>query len=192
MTCVRRGHDVQKNKMVAVLTLKIYNYITATRIPFLHSDNRKYFIWVFIRMCTIVTSSDMTSFAYIGDEKHHLSKCLERKRNDPPPPPAERNCANLIARFIEWLKKAKTNCKKMLDIPDNKKRFYCGTRLKTYNEVAGKQAHVQEVIESFCGLGSWIDRSRQLIGMATVNLGVVCKLIFAFPSENICVDLSVR
>ena len=28
----------------------------------------------FIRMCTIVTSSDMTSFIYIGDEKHHLSK----------------------------------------------------------------------------------------------------------------------
>ena len=23
-------------------------------------------------MCTIVTSSDMTSFIYIGDEKHHL------------------------------------------------------------------------------------------------------------------------
>ena len=46
------------------------------RIPFLHSDNRKYFTWVFIRMCTIVTSSDMTSFVYIGDEKHHLSKWL--------------------------------------------------------------------------------------------------------------------
>ena len=28
----------------------------------------------FIRMCTIVTSLDMTSFIYIGDEKHHLSK----------------------------------------------------------------------------------------------------------------------
>ena len=28
--------------------------------------------------------------------------------------------------------------------------------------------------------------------MTTVNLGVVCKLIFAFPPENICVDLSVR
>ena len=28
--------------------------------------------------------------------------------------------------------------------------------------------------------------------MTTVYLGVVCKLIFAFPPENICVDLSVR
>ena len=35
-------------------------------------------------MCTIVTSSDMTSFIYIGDEKHHLicQNGLERKRND--------------------------------------------------------------------------------------------------------------
>ena len=38
-----------------------------------------------------------------------------------------------------------------------------------------------------------MNRSQQkLIGMTTVNLGVVCKLIFAFPPENICVDLSVR
>ena len=55
MTCVRRRYDIKK--MVAVL-----------------SDNRKYFTWVFIIMCTIVTSLDMTSFVYIGDEKHHLSK----------------------------------------------------------------------------------------------------------------------
>ena len=34
--------------------------------------------------------------------------------------------------------------------------------------------------------------SRQLISMTTFNLGVVCKLIFAFLPENICVDLSVR
>ena len=35
-----------------------------------------------------------------------------------------------------------------------KKRFYCGTRLKTYNEVAGKQPQVQEVTVSFYGLGN--------------------------------------
>ena len=66
--------DVQKIKMAAVLQLKINNYILETRISFLHSDNRKNLTRVFIRMCTIVTSSDMTSFIYIGDEKHHLSK----------------------------------------------------------------------------------------------------------------------
>ena len=47
----------------------------------LHSDNRKYFTWVLIRMCTIVTSSDMTSFVYIDDEKHHLSKWLGKEKN---------------------------------------------------------------------------------------------------------------
>ena len=31
--------------------------------------------------------------------------------------------------------------------------------------------------------------SRQLIGMTTVNLGVVCKLIFAFLTENIGVSV---
>ena len=65
--------------MAAFLQSKINNYILETRISFLPSDNRKNFI----RMCTIVTSSDMTSFIYIGDEKHHLSNGLERTRNDP-------------------------------------------------------------------------------------------------------------
>ena len=76
MTCVCRRYDrdVQKIKMAAVLQLKINNYILETRISFLHSDNRKNLTCVFIRMCTIVTSSDMTSFIYIGDKKHHLSK----------------------------------------------------------------------------------------------------------------------
>ena len=60
--------------MAAFLQLKINNYILETRISFLPSDNRKNFI----RMCTIVTSSDMTSFIYIGDENG-----LERTRNDP-------------------------------------------------------------------------------------------------------------
>ena len=85
MTCVFRRYDrdVQKIKMAAVLQLKINNYILETRISFLHSDKRKNLTWVFIRMCTIVTSSDMTSFIYIGDEKHHLSNGLERNRNDP-------------------------------------------------------------------------------------------------------------
>ena len=72
MTCVRRRYDVQKIKMAA--NLKTNNYILETRISFLHSDNQKNLTWVFTRMCTIVTSSDMTSFVYIGDEKHHLSK----------------------------------------------------------------------------------------------------------------------
>ena len=31
--------------------------------------------------------------------------------------------------------------------------------------------------------------SGQLIGITTVNLGAVCKLIFAFPPENICVSV---
>ena len=59
--------------MAAVLQLKINNYILETRISFLPSDNRKNL------MCTIVTSSDMTSFIYIGDEKHHLSKWLGKE-----------------------------------------------------------------------------------------------------------------
>ena len=81
MTCVCRRYDrdVQKIKMAAVLQLKINNYILETRISFLHSDNRKNLTWV----CTIVTSSDMTSFIYIGDEKHHLSKWFRKeKKND--------------------------------------------------------------------------------------------------------------
>ena len=84
MTCVcrRYGRDVQKIKMAAVHQLKINNYILETRISFLHSDNRKNLTWVFIRMCTIVTSSDMTSFIYIG-EKHHLSKWLGKEKKRP-------------------------------------------------------------------------------------------------------------
>ena len=74
MTRVRRRYDVQKIKMAAVLQLKINNYILET------SDNRKNLTWVFIRMCTIVTSSDMTSFVYIGDEKHPLSKRLGKEK----------------------------------------------------------------------------------------------------------------
>ena len=69
--------------MAAVLQLKINNYILETRISLLHSDNRKNLTWVFIKMCTIVTSSDMTSFVYICDEKHHLSKWLGKEKNDP-------------------------------------------------------------------------------------------------------------
>ena len=64
--------------MAAFLQLKINNYILETRISFLPSDNRKNFI----RMCTIVTSSDMTSFIYIGDEKHHLSKWLGKDQQN--------------------------------------------------------------------------------------------------------------
>ena len=84
MTCVCRRYDrdVQKSKWPAVLQLKINDYILETRISFLHSDNQKkqHLTWVFIRICTIVTSSDMTSFIYIGDENHHLSKWLGKEK----------------------------------------------------------------------------------------------------------------
>ena len=84
MTCVCRRYDrdVQKIKMAAVLQLKKTTTTTLeTRISFLHiGDNRKNLLWVFITMCTIVTSSDMTSFIYIGDEKHHLSKWLGKEK----------------------------------------------------------------------------------------------------------------
>ena len=82
MTRVRRGYDVQKIKMAAVLQLKINNYILETKISFLPC----FYIlttWVFIRMCTIVSSSDMTSFVYIGDENIICRNGLEMKRNDP-------------------------------------------------------------------------------------------------------------
>ena len=77
MTCVCRRYvdDVQKIKMAAVLQLKINSYILETRISL-----PKNLTWVCIRMCTIVTSSDMTSFVYIGDEKHHLSKWLGKEK----------------------------------------------------------------------------------------------------------------
>ena len=82
MTCLCRRYDrdVQKIKMAAVLQLKINNYILETRISFLDSDNQKNLTWVFIRMCKIVTSSDMKSFSYIGDEKHHLSKWFGKEK----------------------------------------------------------------------------------------------------------------
>ena len=56
--------------------IEINNYISATRIPYF----TKYFTWMFIRMCTIVTSSDMTSFVYIGDEKHHVKMAWKGKK----------------------------------------------------------------------------------------------------------------
>ena len=134
--------------MAAVLHLKINNYILETRISFLHSDNRKNLTWVFIRMCTIVTSSDMTSFVYIGEEKHHLSKWPWRKRNDPS---KKKLC------YLYWvIEERKDELQKcwinQATFSKFKKRFYCGARLKTYNEVSGKQARVQEVIASFFGL----------------------------------------
>ena len=33
------------------------------------------------------------------------------------------------------------------------------------------------------------DCIRQLIGMTSVNISVICKLTFAFPPENICVSV---
>ena len=37
--------------------------------------------------------------------------------------------------------------------------------------------------------GKLKDRSRRLIGMTTINLGVICKLIFVFLPENIGVSV---
>ena len=76
MTCVCSRYDVQK--MAAVLQLKLNNYILETRISL-----PKNLTWVFIRMFTIVTSSVMTSFVYVGDESIICQNGLERKRNDP-------------------------------------------------------------------------------------------------------------
>ena len=96
-------------------------------------------------------SSDMTSFVYIGGVKHHLSKWLVKEMKCPP---AKRN----YAIFIDILEKARTNYKTMLDKPGNSQQvqetILLRERLKTYNEEAGKQAQVQEVIASFCGLGN--------------------------------------
>ena len=85
MTCVcrRYGRDVQKIKMAAVLQLKINNYILETRISVLPSDNRKNLTRVLFRMCTIVTSSDMTSFITLVTKSIICQNGLERKRNDP-------------------------------------------------------------------------------------------------------------
>ena len=81
MTLVRRRYDIQKINMAAVLQLKIDNYILETKISFLPCF---YIVttWVFIRMCMIVTSSDTTSFVYIGDENTIYRNGLERNRND--------------------------------------------------------------------------------------------------------------
>ena len=54
----------------------------------------------------------MTSFVYIDDEII-CQNGLERKRNDP------QLEEHVLIIFIELLKKAKLNCKKMLDKPDN-------------------------------------------------------------------------
>ena len=94
------------------------------------------------------------------------------------------------------IEESKDELQKMLNKPgkshavSSRNDFIAG-----YNEIAGKQAQVQEAIASFFGLEFEIDRqidvdtppltkipgpahgSRQLIGMTTVNLGVVCKLL---------------
>ena len=100
MTCVCRRYDVQEIKLAAVLQLKINKYILETRISFkLHSDNRKNVTWVFTRMCTIVTSSDMTSFVYIGDEKHHLSKWLGKEKK------SSLQCYSVLSTIAQVLRK---------------------------------------------------------------------------------------
>ena len=123
-------------------------------------------------MCTIVTSLDMTSFVYIGDEKHHLSKWLGKEKKYP----SKKKLCCLYWEIEESKDELQKCWINQATVSKFKKRFYCRARLKTYNEVTGKDARVQSILQ-LCGLGNWIlDRSRQLISTTTVNLGIVCKL----------------
>ena len=165
--------------MAAVLQLKINNFILKTKISFLPRFLRVT-TWVLIRMCTIVTSLDMTSFVYIGDESIICRNGLERKRNDPS---KKKLC------YLYWvIEKSKDELQKcwinQTTVSKFKKRFYCGARLKTYITSTGARGDRPWVTASFCGLGNWIDRSRQLIGVTTFYIGVVCKLILAFLHEK--------
>ena len=88
MTCVCRRYDrdIQKNKNGGRSPIEnkqlAYFLDLETRISFYIVTTEKNLKYVF--MCTIVTSSDMTSFIYIGDEKHHLSKWFGKdKKYDP-------------------------------------------------------------------------------------------------------------
>ena len=106
MTCVcrPRRYDVQKIKMAAVLQLKIINYILETKISFLprHGSSLE---------CVRVTSSDMTSFVYIGDESIICRNGSERKRNDP-------SKKKLCHRY-SVIEESKDELQKMLDKPGN-------------------------------------------------------------------------
>ena len=63
-------------------------------------------------MCTIVTSSDMTSFIYIGDEEHHLSKWLGKEKKWPP--------AKMKLSYLYWvIEECKDELQRMLDKPGN-------------------------------------------------------------------------
>ena len=111
-------------------------------------------------------SSDITSFVCIGDEKHHLSKWLIKEKKWP------QQKETVLSLLSDWRKQRRfaKNCLiNHSTVSKFKKRFYCGARLKTYNKMAGKHAQVHEVIASFCGLLSRIDRSRQLMRITTVN-----------------------
>ena len=80
VTTLCRRYDVQKkqNGGRSPIENKQIAYVLETRISFLQWQPKK------LNMCTIVTSSDMTSFVYIGDEKHHLSKWLGKEKKWPP------------------------------------------------------------------------------------------------------------
>ena len=63
-------------------------------------------------MCTIVTSSNMTSFVYIGDEKHHLSKWLGKGKEMTP-------SKTKLSYFHRVIEESKDELQKMLDKPGN-------------------------------------------------------------------------
>ena len=82
MTCARRRYDVQKTKW-RPFSNENKQLLFSNKNPVFTPENQKYFTWVFIRVCTIVSSSDMTSFVYIDDEKHHLSKWFGKEKTWP-------------------------------------------------------------------------------------------------------------
>ena len=82
------------------------------RISFLHSDNRKNLTCVFIRMCTKVTSSDMTSFVYIDDGKASSVKMAWKGKEMPP--------SKKKLSYLYWvIEESKDELQKMLDKPGN-------------------------------------------------------------------------
>ena len=136
MTCV----DVTTfKKTAAVLQLK------KKKLHFsdLNPKNQNYFIWVFIRMCTIVTSSDMTSFVYIGDEKHHLSKWLGKEKKWP------QQKEIVLSLLSDWRNQRRIGKKCWINqatVSKFKKQFYCGARLKTCGRKTSTGARGDKII----------------------------------------------
>ena len=76
----------------------------------------------------------------------------------------------VLSLLSDWRKQRRI-AKKKLDKPGNsqlvQETIFCGARLKTYKTSTGASDRI-------------FLRAGKLIGITTVNLGVVCKLIFAF------------